>query len=90
MLLHAVTFTVSSSVFVWQLVGLLQSDAFYLKSDKSGNYAQRLDHDLRIQVLDIFLKLANTVNRALIYYVYWNFANMCYIMDALQRPALES
>lgn len=89
MLFHALTFAISSVVFLWQEVALLKSIAFF-KNDIVENASERLDSEYRIQLIAILISIANTLNRALIYYVYWNLANMCYIIDALQRPSLES
>ena len=33
----------------------------------------------------VLVYLSNTLNRALIFYVYWNYANLCYIKDALHK-----
>jgi hypothetical protein len=33
----------------------------------------------------ISVELSNTMNRMLIFYVYWNYANLCYIRDKLRN-----
>ena len=35
----------------------------------------------------IFVYFADTLSRMLVFYVYWNYANLCYIKDALRNSA---
>ena len=83
LLLHSLLFAINYAIFLWQGVVVLKFVLIFKEADIAANEAQLMQNTSRFLLVAVLVCLSNTLNRALIFFVYWNYANLCHINDAL-------